>query len=102
MAQWTHHNRKRYHKTLSYAHMLRETHLWLKFVMNYLIPGLHYSNITREHVCLEYALMMNTDINIGAIIKLAMRKARVNKGHRYAFRDSSLTYVVVQVFWKKL
>ncbi|KAG5614783.1 hypothetical protein H5410_014607 [Solanum commersonii] len=85
MAQWTKHNGKRYHKSLPYAHILRETHVWLKVVMNCLIPGLHYIDITRDRVCLVYALMTGMKLNIKAIIKSLMRKSRVHKGHRYAF-----------------
>ncbi|KAK4727005.1 hypothetical protein R3W88_031922 [Solanum pinnatisectum] len=60
MVQWTDHSGKRYHQSLPYAHMLRETRIWLKVVMNCLITGLHYTDITRD-------------------------KARVHKGHMYAF-----------------
>ncbi|KAG5615718.1 hypothetical protein H5410_015542 [Solanum commersonii] len=41
--------------------------------------------ITRDKVCLVYALMTNTELNIGAVLKSAMRKARVHRGKRYAF-----------------
>uniref|UniRef100_M1DFU7 Putative plant transposon protein domain-containing protein n=1 Tax=Solanum tuberosum TaxID=4113 RepID=M1DFU7_SOLTU len=57
IAQWTKHSVKRYHQSLPYAHMLWETHVWMKVVMNCLIPGLHYNDITRDRVCLVYALM---------------------------------------------
>ncbi|KAK4731675.1 hypothetical protein R3W88_024663 [Solanum pinnatisectum] len=60
MAQWTKHSGKRYHQSLPYTHMLQETRIWLKVVMNCLIPGLHYTDITRD-------------------------RARVHKGHKYAF-----------------
>ncbi|KAH0729728.1 hypothetical protein KY290_000857 [Solanum tuberosum] len=85
MAQWTKHSGKRYHKSLPYAHMLRETCVWLKVVMKYLIPSLYYIDITRDRVCLVYALMTGMELNIGAIIKSSMRKDRVHKGNRYAF-----------------
>uniref|UniRef100_M1DG54 Putative plant transposon protein domain-containing protein n=1 Tax=Solanum tuberosum TaxID=4113 RepID=M1DG54_SOLTU len=85
IAQWTKHSGKRYHQSLPYAYMLRETNVWLKVVMNYLIPGLHYTDISRDRVCLVYALMTSMELNIGAIVKSAMRKARVHKGHKYAF-----------------
>uniref|UniRef100_M1DB56 Uncharacterized protein n=1 Tax=Solanum tuberosum TaxID=4113 RepID=M1DB56_SOLTU len=57
MAQWTKHSGKRYHQSLPYAHILRETRVWLKMM----------------------------ELNIGAIIKSYMRKTRVHKGHMYAF-----------------
>ncbi|KAK4723484.1 hypothetical protein R3W88_026263 [Solanum pinnatisectum] len=60
MAQWTKHSGKRYHKSFPYTYMLRETHVWLKVVMNCLILGLHYMDITHD-------------------------RARVHKGHNYAF-----------------
>uniref|UniRef100_M1DBL6 Putative plant transposon protein domain-containing protein n=1 Tax=Solanum tuberosum TaxID=4113 RepID=M1DBL6_SOLTU len=85
MVQWTKHSEKRYHQYLPYAHMLRKAQVWLKIVMHYLIPGLHYTNITWDRVCLVYALMTATEVNIGVVFKSAMRKARVHKGHKYAF-----------------
>lgn len=86
MAQWTHHSWKRYHKTLLYAHILREARVWLKIMINCLIPRMHYTDITHDEVCLIYALMKNKNQNSGAIIKLAMQMARVPKGHWYAFK----------------
>uniref|UniRef100_M1DXG9 Putative plant transposon protein domain-containing protein n=1 Tax=Solanum tuberosum TaxID=4113 RepID=M1DXG9_SOLTU len=53
--------------------------------MNCLIPGLHYTDISRDRVCLVYALMTGMELNIGAIIKSSMRMARVHKGHMHAF-----------------
>ncbi|KAG5630250.1 hypothetical protein H5410_001967 [Solanum commersonii] len=47
MVKWTKHSGKRYHQSIPYAQMLRETQVWLDIVMNYLIPGLHYMDITR-------------------------------------------------------
>ncbi|KAH0655763.1 hypothetical protein KY285_030645 [Solanum tuberosum] len=85
MAQWTNHDGNRYHQSLPYTHTLRETRVWLKVVMNCLIPGLHYIDITRDRVCLVYALMTGMELNIGAIVKFSMRKSRVHKGHKYAF-----------------
>uniref|UniRef100_M1D8H2 Putative plant transposon protein domain-containing protein n=1 Tax=Solanum tuberosum TaxID=4113 RepID=M1D8H2_SOLTU len=85
MAQWTKHSRKRYHQSLPYAHMFRETCICLKIVMNCLIPGIHFTDITRDMVCLVYALMTGTELNIRAIVKSAMRKSRVHKGHMYDF-----------------
>ncbi|KAG5610948.1 hypothetical protein H5410_022229 [Solanum commersonii] len=60
MVKWTKHSRRRYHQTIPYAHMLKETRVWLKIVINYLISGIHYTDITRD-------------------------KAQVHKGHKYAF-----------------
>jgi len=54
-------------------------------MINCLIQGLHYTDITRDRVCLVYALMIGTKQNIRAIVKSAMRKVRVHKGHMYAF-----------------
>ncbi|KAH0665072.1 hypothetical protein KY285_026278 [Solanum tuberosum] len=85
MVQWTKHSGKRYHQSLPYAHMLRETRVWLKVVMNYLISGLHYTDITRNRLCLVYALRTGTELNIRAFLKSTMRKARVHKGNWYTF-----------------
>ncbi|KAG5610976.1 hypothetical protein H5410_022257 [Solanum commersonii] len=85
MVKWTKHNGKRYHQSLPYAHMHKEVRVWLKIVMNYLIPGLHYTDITRDRVCLVYTLMTPTVLNIRAILKLVMKKARMHKGSRYTF-----------------
>uniref|UniRef100_M1DCP2 Putative plant transposon protein domain-containing protein n=1 Tax=Solanum tuberosum TaxID=4113 RepID=M1DCP2_SOLTU len=57
MVQWTKHNAKRYYQSLPYAHMLREARVWLNIVMHCSTPGLHYTNITRDRVCLIYYLM---------------------------------------------
>ncbi|KAK4729517.1 hypothetical protein R3W88_022505 [Solanum pinnatisectum] len=48
--------------------MLREAQVWLKLLMHCLIPGLHYTNITRDKVFLVYALMTSTELNIGAVL----------------------------------
>ncbi|KAG5615180.1 hypothetical protein H5410_015004 [Solanum commersonii] len=77
--------RKGFHQSLPYAHMSKKAWVWLKIVMNFLIPRLHYTDITCDRVCLVYALMTNTELNIGATLKSSMRKARVHKGLRYAF-----------------
>ncbi|KAH0730170.1 hypothetical protein KY289_001358 [Solanum tuberosum] len=53
--------------------------------MNCLILGLHYTDITRDRVCLVYALMTSIELDIRAIVKSSMRKARIHKGHMYAF-----------------
>ncbi|KAK4733956.1 hypothetical protein R3W88_008217 [Solanum pinnatisectum] len=85
MVQWTKNSGKRYHQSLPYAYMIREARVWLKIVMHYLILELHYTDITRDRVCLVYALMTATKVNIGVVLKSSMRKARVHKGHMYAF-----------------
>uniref|UniRef100_M1DJ29 Uncharacterized protein n=1 Tax=Solanum tuberosum TaxID=4113 RepID=M1DJ29_SOLTU len=36
-------------------------------------------------VCLVYALMTATELNIGTVLKSVMRTAQVHKGHSYAF-----------------
>uniref|UniRef100_M1DGA3 Putative plant transposon protein domain-containing protein n=1 Tax=Solanum tuberosum TaxID=4113 RepID=M1DGA3_SOLTU len=65
--------------------MIREAQVWLKIVMHFLIHRLHYTDITRDRVCLVYALMTPTELNIGVVLKSAMRKARVHKGYIYSF-----------------
>ncbi|KAG5595160.1 hypothetical protein H5410_036392 [Solanum commersonii] len=58
--------------------------------MNCLISGLHYMDITRDKVCLVYALMMPIEWTIGAVMKSVMRKARVHKGRRCSKRELGL------------
>lgn len=65
--------------------MLREMNFWLKVVMHNQISSLNYTDITYDSVCLVYDLMTVTQLNIGAIVKYVMRKARVDKGHKYDF-----------------
>ncbi|KAK4706776.1 hypothetical protein R3W88_033685 [Solanum pinnatisectum] len=60
--------------------MNQEARVWLKIVMNYLILGLHFTEVTRDRVCLVYALMKDLPINVGTVLKSAMRKARVHRG----------------------
>uniref|UniRef100_M1D8X4 Putative plant transposon protein domain-containing protein n=1 Tax=Solanum tuberosum TaxID=4113 RepID=M1D8X4_SOLTU len=84
-AKWIRHGHRGYHQSYPYAHMNREARVWLKMVMNCLIPGLHFTEVTRDRVCLVYALMKDLPINVGAVLKSAMRKARVHRGRRYAF-----------------
>ena len=80
----------------------QEGSIWLKMVMNCLIPGLHCTDITRDRVCLVYALMTNSKLNIGAIIKSTMQKFRVHKGHGMHLEVLLLTSVIVQVYQKKI
>ncbi|KAH0672407.1 hypothetical protein KY290_024649 [Solanum tuberosum] len=72
MAQCTKHSGRRYHQSLPYAHRLRETRVWLKTVMNCLISGLHYTDITRDRVCLVYALMTAIELTFGAVMTRKM------------------------------
>ncbi|KAG5596044.1 hypothetical protein H5410_037276 [Solanum commersonii] len=73
MVQWTKHNAKRFHQSLPYAYMIREARVWLKIMMNYLIPRLHYTDITRDRVCLVYALMTPSELNIDIVLKSCIR-----------------------------
>ncbi|KAG5605703.1 hypothetical protein H5410_027195 [Solanum commersonii] len=63
MVRWTKHSSKRFHQSLPYAHMTREAQVWLKIAMNFLIPGLHYTDITNDRVYLVCALMTNEVCN---------------------------------------
>ncbi|KAG5611385.1 hypothetical protein H5410_022666, partial [Solanum commersonii] len=47
-AKWIRHGHRGYHQAYPYAHMNRETQGWLKIVMNYLIPGLNFTEVTRD------------------------------------------------------
>ncbi|KAG5580099.1 hypothetical protein H5410_050726 [Solanum commersonii] len=47
--------------------------------------GLYYTDITWDRIFSVYALMTAIELHIGVVLKLAMRKGRVHKGHMYAF-----------------
>ncbi|KAL3339362.1 hypothetical protein AABB24_028136 [Solanum stoloniferum] len=101
MVQWTKHNAKRFHQSLFYAHMIRDAQVWLKIIMNCLIPGLHYTNITRDRVCLVYALMTPTKLNIGDVLQSPKRKARFINGAGTNLEVSFLDFVVLQVYQRR-
>ncbi|KAG5577145.1 hypothetical protein H5410_057279 [Solanum commersonii] len=63
-------------------HMNREARVWLRIIMNCLIPGLYFIKVTKDRVCLVYSLMKDPPINVGAVLKSAMRKARSSRGER--------------------
>ncbi|KAH0695893.1 hypothetical protein KY289_013375 [Solanum tuberosum] len=83
--KWIRHEHCGYHQTYPYAHINQEARAWLKIVKNCLIPGLHFTEVTQDRVCLVHALMKDVPINVGAVLKSTMRKARVHNGRRYAF-----------------
>lgn len=84
-AEWTRHGHHSYHQSYPYAHMNRETHIWLKFFMNWLISGLHFIMVTRDRVCLVYSLMMVLPISIRVVLKSTILKARAHRRWRFAF-----------------
>uniref|UniRef100_M1DIP7 Putative plant transposon protein domain-containing protein n=1 Tax=Solanum tuberosum TaxID=4113 RepID=M1DIP7_SOLTU len=88
-AKWIRHGHRGYHQSYPYAHINREARVWLKIVMNCLIPGLHFTDVTRDRVCLVYALIKDLPINVGAVLKSSMRKARVHRGRRNGCQASS-------------
>ena len=90
MTRWTRHKDNGRHNTYPYACLNREARIWLRIVNSCLIPGTQYTKVTRDRVCLVYALMMNVPINIGAVIRTSMRKARVHKRSHFSF-DNFLT-----------
>lgn len=61
-----------------YVHMNREARVWLKIVMNCLIYMFHFTKVKRYRVCLVYALMKDLPINVEAVLKSSIRKARVH------------------------
>lgn len=80
ISKWIWHGHHSYHQSYPYAHMNREVKVWLEIVMNCLIPGLHYMEVTHDRACLVYALMTRLLINTGVLLK-----SRVHWGRRYAF-----------------
>lgn len=87
IAKWIRHSYRGYYHAFLFSHMNRETRVWTKIIMYSFIPGLYYTEITQDKVCLVYALMTGAVVNIRVVFKSSMRKARVHKGHRYAFRS---------------
>ncbi|KAG5580476.1 hypothetical protein H5410_051103 [Solanum commersonii] len=88
-AKWIRHGHGGYHQSYPYAHMNRKARVWLKIIMNYLIPGLHFTEVTMDRVCLVYALMKDVPINIGPVLRSAMRKAKVHQGRRNGCSSST-------------
>ncbi|KAG5615745.1 hypothetical protein H5410_015569 [Solanum commersonii] len=98
MVKWTKRSGKRYHQSLPYAHMLRETRVWLKIVMNCLILGLQYLVITRDRVFWVYALMKATELNIGAVLNRRCERPEFIKGtgravHGYGVPKENMEYI---------
>lgn len=58
--------------------MNMEARVWVKITMHAIFLGLQFLEITRDRVCLAYAVMMRVELNIGAIYKFSMRKSRVH------------------------
>lgn len=65
----------------------KEDRIWPRIIVAYLIPGTHFTSITHHRACLVSALTTNVPINDGAVIRLAMQKARVHKGVWFNFRS---------------
>lgn len=72
--------------------MNRDVRVSTKIVMHILIPSLYFTNVTRDRVCVVYALMSGTNINFGVVLKSSMQKVQVHRGHRYSFRDLITTF----------
>ncbi|MCE3051124.1 hypothetical protein HAX54_048948 [Datura stramonium] len=85
VARWTHHQQFGYHVSLPYAHLSREARVWLKILCACLVPEKHVTHVTRERVCLVYALMIGMPINVGVFIKNVLKRARVKKGQNFGF-----------------
>lgn len=67
--------------------MNQESRVWTQIIMHSLIPGLYFTDVTKDRVCLIYALRYGRVINFGAMLMSSMRKDRVYIGHRYTFGD---------------
>lgn len=77
MARWEHHKERGYHNIFPYAFLNKESCVWLRIVRACLILGSHFTKISRDRVCRVFALMTDTPIIIGAVIRAFMRKARL-------------------------
>lgn len=84
-AKWIRHRYKRYHQSFIFSHINREARLWIKIIMHLFFLAQHFTNITRDRVCLAYALMTVVELNFGAIFKSYMRKAHAHRRRRYVF-----------------
>ncbi|MCD9646558.1 hypothetical protein HAX54_036478 [Datura stramonium] len=71
VARWTWHQQCRNHVSLPYAHLSRAT-----TDCACLVPEKHVTHVTRERVCLVYALMTRMTINVGVVIKNVSKRAR--------------------------
>ncbi|MCD7459727.1 hypothetical protein HAX54_041782 [Datura stramonium] len=86
LSRWTCHQQCGYHIYLPYAHLSREAQVWLKIVCACLVPGKHVTLMTRERMCIVYALMTGMSINMGVINKNVLKRERVKKGQNFGFR----------------
>lgn len=60
--------------------------MWMKIICHYPIPGKHKIDITRDRVCLIYALIGDDiDINVGVVILSSLKKERYHQGYKYGF-----------------
>lgn len=60
--------------------------MWEKIIYTYLVHGTQMTKVTRDRVCLIFALMRDDiNVNVGVVIFMAMRKARFSAGHGYGF-----------------
>lgn len=67
--------------SLSFAHMNWEVHLWAKIIYACLVHDTHLTEVTRDRVCLIYALMWdNIDLNVNAIIFFCNEKSLIFGG----------------------
>lgn len=73
------------HLSFLFAHMSKEAWVKVKIVKHSFFPGQHFTNVMRDRVCLNYALMIGMPLNYRAIFQMVMRKAKTHKGRRYDF-----------------
>lgn len=86
IVRWIHHREGGYHMTFLYVQMNRKARMWLKIIYLCLIIGKDMTEVTRDRVCLIYALMQEGfRINMGAVIISAMKNALFHQGCKYGF-----------------
>lgn len=86
MSRWKRHRENDTHVCLLFGHLNREARLWAKIIYTCLIHETHLTEVTRDRVCLIYALMRNdVNVNMGPVIFSAMRKMQFQGTHRYGF-----------------
>ncbi|MCD7450373.1 hypothetical protein HAX54_005716, partial [Datura stramonium] len=57
----------------------------LRWVMEKEVPGKHVTHVTRERVCIVYALMNGMLINVGVLIKNVLKRESGKEGQNFGF-----------------
>ncbi|MCE3216459.1 hypothetical protein HAX54_006614 [Datura stramonium] len=69
-----------YHVSFPYGNMSKEARIWLKIVCACLVPEKHVTHVTRERVCLVFALMIERPVNVGGDNQGNFKETRDERG----------------------